>query len=331
MADFDLPREIERYASRICQDIRRGKKRQEVKREYIEHMEDATYRYMMRGMSDVEAFQAACDDLGDMDKMQTLLAVTHNGDGLSRWFKWMMGGAAVAGVVAAYALVENEIAKAWLELFLVLAAIAAGIWLLVEGYTWLRAICKRLNARKRVKAYAKANRLTFTTHKSAFLSLFKRSTTPEWVVETERRRYIISLMPTVRRLRVLHLHENGLYNYTKKGGFVLAAVPGNRFARLSHPMPVNQFGRYVGSDIELPRGLYRVPEINYADLHNAAKENVHILLLSPIPLDIDLCEGGRIRKIADGDRLPVLYGQATVFSVTGFIGYLSHGEVLHRG
>ncbi len=328
MADFDLSREIDRYAARICQDIRSGKRRREVKQEYVEHLEDATYRYMMRGMSDADAFAAACDDLGDMTKMQTLLSVTHNGDGLPRWFKWLCGGVAVAGVVAAYALVQNEIVKAWLELFLVLAAIAVGVWLVLEAYTWLRAIRKRLDAKKRVKAYAKSNGLAFAEHASSFKSLFKRSATPEWVVETERRRYIISLMPTVRRLRVLHLHENGLYNYTKKGGFVLAAVPGNRLARLSHPMPANLFGRYVGSDIELPRGLYRTPEISYADHHSADRENVHILLLSPIPLDIDLCEGGRIRKISDGDRLPALYGDAQVFSASGFIGFLSHGETM---
>ncbi len=328
MADFDLSREIDRYAARICQDIRSGKRRREVKQEYVEHLEDATYRSMMRGMSDADAFQAACDALGDMSGMQTLLGVTHNGDGLPRWFKWLCGGVAVAGVVAAYALVQNEIVKAWLELFLVLTAIAVGVWLVLEAYTWLRAIRKRLDAKKRVKAYAKSNGLAFAEHASSFKSLFKRSATPEWVVETERRRYIISLMPTVRRLRVLHLHENGLYNYTKKGGFVLAAVPGNRLARLSHPMPANLFGRYVGSDIELPRGLYRTPEISYADHHSADRENVHILLLSPIPLDIDLCEGGRIRKISDGDRLPALYGDAQVFSASGFIGFLSHGETM---
>ncbi len=328
MTDFDLPCEIDRYASRICQDIRRSRKRREVKLEYMEHLEDATYRYMMRGMTDTEAFQAACDALGDLSMMQTLLAVTHNGDGLPRWFKWLMGGATVTGAVTAYVLVQNEVAKAWLELFLVLTAIAVGTCLFVEGYTWLRAIRKRLDAKKRVKAYAKSNGLIFAEHASSLKSLCKRSATPEWVVETERRRYIISLMPTVRRLRVLHLHENGLYNYTKKGGFVLAAVPGNRLARLSNPMPMNLFGRYVGADIELPRGLWRTPKINYADYHSIDKENVHVLLLSPIPLDIDLCEGGRIRKLSDGDRLPALYGDAQVFSASGFIGFLSHGEAM---
>ncbi len=328
MADFDLSREIDRYAARICQDIRSGKKRREVKQEYVEHLEDATYRSMMRGMSDAEAFAAACDALGDMAGMQTLLAVAHNGDGLPRYLKWLCGGVAGAGVVAAYVLVQNEIVKAWLELFLTLAAIAVGVWLVLEAYTWLRAIRKRLDAKKRVKAYAKSNGLTFAEHASSLCSLFKRSATPEWVVETERRRYIISLLPTVRRLRVLHLHENGLYSYAKKGGFLLAAVPGNRLARLSNPMPVNLFGRYVGSNIELPRGLYRTPEINYADHHSADKENAHILLLSPILLDIDLCEGGRIRKLSDGDRLPALYGDAQVFSASGFIGFLSHGETM---
>ncbi len=332
MGDFDLSREIERYASRICQDIRRKRKREAVRREYIEHMEDATYAYMLQGMSDAEAFAAACEDLGSMAEMQTLLSLTHNGDGWPRWFKWFLGGVAAVGLVAAYVLVRHETVKAWLELLVVLAAITVGVCLLIEAYTWLRAIRKRLDARKRVKAYAKSNGLTFVEHASSFKSLFKRSVTPEWVVETERRRYIISLMPTVRRLRVLHLHENGLYNYTKKGGFLLTNVPWNRMAKLATP-PVyaNLFSRYVGATIELPRGLWRTPEISYTDFHSADKENAHILLLNPIPLDIDLCEGGRIRKISDGDRLPARYGDAQVFSVSGLIGHWTHGEEGRHG
>ncbi len=96
MADFDLSREIDRYAARICQDIRSGRKRRAVKQEYVEHLEDASDRYMMKGMSEEQALRAACEDLGDLSEMQTLLAVAHNGDGLLRWFKWVMG------VVAAF-------------------------------------------------------------------------------------------------------------------------------------------------------------------------------------------------------------------------------------
>ncbi len=57
MDDFDLPREIERYAQDIARTVRRVKARRAVTREYIEHLEDATYRYMIRGMTDAEALR----------------------------------------------------------------------------------------------------------------------------------------------------------------------------------------------------------------------------------------------------------------------------------
>lgn len=75
---FDLKSEIEKYASALTSDVFSPKKRAEIKREYIEHIEDAVYRYKISGMTDKEAFKKASEDIGNASKTRILLAAVHN-------------------------------------------------------------------------------------------------------------------------------------------------------------------------------------------------------------------------------------------------------------
>ena len=75
---FDLKSEIEKLANSLTADIFSPKKRAEIKREYIEHIEDAVYRYKISGMDDKEAFKKASEDMGDVSSTRFLLSEVHN-------------------------------------------------------------------------------------------------------------------------------------------------------------------------------------------------------------------------------------------------------------
>lgn len=308
MADFDLSREIDRYASRICQDIRSGKKRREVKREYVEHLEDATYQYMLRGMTDAEAFEAACDALGDMFKMQTLLAVAHNGDGLPRWFRWFLGFLSLCALAAGHLWAEQDAVRAASGFALTILLIGVFVRCLHESRLFVRALIKRKHAKMRIVHCAEENGLVFTEQKNPYLSLLVRSGTPEWVVDTPDCRYILSLFPTFRHRNRIHFYENGLYTVAKQSFFV------SRFA----------FGRYYTmQDAEFIRGIYHMPPIDFGRYHTPDKENIHVLLLNPIPFEIDFCRNGHVCKLHPNEAMSAPYGGARACSTSDLIRQLN--------
>ncbi len=318
MTDFDLGREIDRYATRIASDIRNRKKRLSVKEEYAEHLEDATDRYMKQGMTDAEAFAAACADLGSMAEMQTLLTVTHNGDGLPQWFSWFVGGMMLVGLGGAYCLAPWEPVRIWVGIAFGVAVIVGGVFLVREVALLIRAVTKRRSAKQRISRFAAERGMTVTQHKNPYVSLIKSTVTPEWVMESDRRRYIIHLFPTVHTRRILHLHESGLYTCPRRSMF---------FMRLSRGSVFFPMGLSDTPAVEQSRGMFRMPPVAYADFHRPDKENVHIFLLNPVPYDGDICEGGHIRKIFDGDRLPERYGNAFVFTASGFLAHLNAEKI----
>jgi len=76
--DFDLQGEIDRYTHKLCSGIHRKRRREEVCREYREHMEDEIYRLTLSGMSEAKAFKIACVDLGDPSDLRQILGGVHN-------------------------------------------------------------------------------------------------------------------------------------------------------------------------------------------------------------------------------------------------------------
>ena len=75
---FDLKKEIDKYTSKISYDIFSPKKRNEIKQEYADHIEDEVYQLQLLGMNEKEAFYKACENMGDESKTRFLLAEIHN-------------------------------------------------------------------------------------------------------------------------------------------------------------------------------------------------------------------------------------------------------------
>ena len=78
--DFDLDRELRRLTRALTASIRSQKQKNEVAREYEDHIHDAMQNYMLGGMREEEAFAAACEDLGDIDEIAATLGDIHNQD-----------------------------------------------------------------------------------------------------------------------------------------------------------------------------------------------------------------------------------------------------------
>ncbi len=192
------------------------------------------------------------------------------------------------------------------------------VYFVAELYLLIRACVKRISAERRIRQYAEAHEMTFTRQKSGVRTLLFRSHTPEWVVESPRRRYLVHLMPTLPTRRILYLHENGLYTYTRRSLFLM------RFAFGAHGgyMPT----WYPASDIERPRGIFCMPRIDYERFHAPDRENVHILLLSPIPFEVTYTGNGYHRRLNPKDALTEPYGYAHVCSASDFIRLLSFDD-----
>ena len=80
MADenFDLQKHIENLSEEIVSDIFSKRKKENVKKEYIDHIEDNVFNNLLLGMNELEAFQLARESLGDIEKIKFLLSETHN-------------------------------------------------------------------------------------------------------------------------------------------------------------------------------------------------------------------------------------------------------------
>ena len=331
--EFDLTGALDRLAARICRDIKSPKKRQMVAAELRAHLEDAAEDIMRRGNPPEVAFAELERSLGDTDKISTLLASVHNTRHIPALLPWLGGAALLGGAVYLYLTAESDVLRAWIGVGLQLLAMAAITALALAGVTWLRAIRKRASALRRLKQYVKENGGTLTRLRNGYRSLIVRGTSPELTVDMGDRRYILSLWATVQRRRTLHLQDNGIYSYDKHFGYMLASPGIAPYARFFRPKGMERdawFTWYHSEMVKLPEGAHLMPEVDYGSCFAPDKVNIPILVLNPIPLDVEICENGRVHKVAEGDTLPAALGGARLYSMSGFISLLEEIRIFGR-
>ncbi len=298
---------IERYARLLCRDIRNPRTRKAVTTEYIEHLEDTTAAYLRQGLPESDALHAALADLGDPERVQTLLVVTHNGDGLPQGFRWLMGLVGWCAAMAGHLLAEKDAVRTALGFVLAVGLTVLAWRCLHRLRLFVRALIKRKHAKMRLSRFAAENRMTFTEHKNPYLSLLFHSETPEWVVDTSDCRYILSLFPTFELHNKIHFHENGLYVTAKESGFL------SRFA----------FGRmHTMREAEITYGIFSMPSVDFERFHAQDRENIPILLLNPAPCEIDISRNGHVRRLHPDEAMPAPYGGARACSASDLIRQL---------
>ncbi len=319
---FNLNKSVESYAARIAGGVRSLKKRNRIKEEYAEHVFDMITEYQLGGMSEKEAFLRACEELGDESKIQGLMSVVHNKDRLPSWLRVSAYLLGVLVLVASYFLVENNTYRAWLllafQLALGTATIVAVYWL------WRFVVCVNIRSRayKKLKKYAKDNGFSLMKNRSVYMSLIKKTDTPELIFETDTQRYIINLWATLPKKKTLRLFDNGLYSYSDNVGYYVlftqngGLFPNNWWAFL--PKGVKYFPVWHSDVAELPRGMHLMPKIEWGKYENSHKENIKVLMLNPIPFGSFGIEKGREIKLGDDSR----FCDMRVWSASGFLSYL---------
>ncbi|MBQ8746925.1 MAG: hypothetical protein IJZ08_03555 [Clostridia bacterium] len=318
---FCIREAIDRYTARITRSIRSRRRRNEVRREYAEHIEDTVTEYMLSGMTEEEAFTRAKAELGDETKIGVLLQAVHNKDRLPALIRVPMYAIAFFAVLSAYFWIENRTFRAWylfLGEILMIAALVVGVCFL---FLFLRSICKRAGAYKRLKAYAKEHGYTLTKNSSVYASLLRKTTVPELTLDTGKVRYNINLWATVRKKKTLRLFDNGMYCYMGQVGYRLAFT--DRFRLTSVGMgSAARFMSYLPmfhSDLfEVPERLHLMPDIAWQKYERTGVENVRVLLLNPIPMAAVGLEKSLLKPLM---VLPSFCGMH-VNSSSGFLSYL---------
>ena len=328
--DFILNDAIDAFANHLTNEIKSSKKRQEVHREYAEHLEDAVYEYMLKGMTPQEAFRKACDDIGNTQTTATMLASVHNRGKLPRWVKYLCFAIIGCAFMFSPLFIKSEIFIAWHIFILELCIILLFYFGIYHLWLLIRAFAIRHQAIQSLRKYAQRNGHKLDISRP-YASLFRKTDEPEIIYETETQRYIMSLWATVRRKKTLHLTDFGFYSYSNNiGYFLVCGFFGNVGASLNlwDRLPKDSKWWYWNHHEiveEKPHDVSLMPCIEYESHSHPSKENVYVLLLNPIPFKVDFVENGVLRSGGDD----VKFGDVMMWSVSGFMSYMD-GRIMYE-
>jgi len=327
---FELQREIDRYTARITRPIRAARRRESVRREYAEYLEDAVQSRSAGGIGEEEAFRETLAALGDEDKITELLAAVHNKHRIPTVLCSLLLAAAAVLLGASYFLIDSRAYRAWFLLILQLVCLAG---LCAAGYYLVRlAVCLhiRLQALRKIGKYAADHGMRFIKRRNSCRSLFTKTEDPEWILETDSKRYIFYLWGTVKKRKTLCLLANGLYTYSDNVGYaMLFTQPGWLFhSGWWGALPAGtQYLPFWKSELtQIPRGMRLMPEIRWSEAERPDRENVRVLLLNPVPFQVMAVEGGVRRKLGDDDT----FCGMRIWSAAGFLSWIKGERLAER-
>lgn len=334
MTDFEgyaLKDEILRYTHRLVADIRSSRKREAVREEYAAHIEDAMTAYMLGGMTEEAAFARVCEELGKPTMIAELLAVTHNRDPLPSFVKWLFLATAVLALALTYVLVDNRVLRAWIALVFQLSVLVLGIFGIYLSYRLLHALRARRGTLRKLRAFAEAHGLTLTVRKRGMRGLLAPTPYADVTLDTPARRYVLTLWGTLYGKRHLHLTDIGLYRYSAVIGYanLLTRVHALLHSGAPGALPKGfEYFSIMHTDlVDVPRGMHLLPKVDFEEWEHPEKENVRVLLLSPVPFRTSALVGGRENELHDGDT----FDGCTVYSTVGFLSYLNGERIRTDG
>ena len=189
-------------------------------------------------------------------------------------------------------------------------------------YRYARAILKRIIFFAKIKVFCKVQGIHINKTAPLFISIFKNTKSPELLLETEEKRYILKYFtPSIVKNINLNFITPNDYFLTSVKGFVLITRNAGALIRTSFFKPKNiesTFLKLTHTEVhERIKGQKFLPSPNYEKYHSDNKVTENILIINPIPLNIKYVHVNRFEPLLAGDE----YGKFKVFSTNEFYLY----------
>ena len=214
-------------------------------------------------------------------------------------------------------LYTKTVIQSWLTLILTIAGIVLALFIVLRLAVYGRAFLKRFSLMRRLKKVCRTQGISCTVLSSPYRSLFRRTGTPELILQKDKKTFALQLFPCV--------FFKDTYLFDRDG----------KYHTISNFNPIYLNLRYytIGinpdtmSDVLLPMTLqYRNETIRQTrrtrfavpDLGDAAP----LLCFNPIPCEIRKVTSNGREMVCDGDTICGY----TVYSGTGLLKMLSGTE-----
>ena len=194
----------------------------------------------------------------------------------------------------------------WAVFLLQLFILIFGILFFMYVWRNLRVILKRARAVSNFRAVCDKNNIKLEKKSSLYKSLFKDTTEPELVIETDETKYVIKLFnpAVIKNINVTFLSPSE-YIVTKANGYILVSKnmywlfitnlfrPKNISSRFFIPVHTMQY--------ETVKGIKSFPKINFEE-KPSEKKTVNVLMFNPVPLNIKYVDKSHTRQLLSGDK-----------------------------
>lgn len=316
---FNLNDEIEAYAKHITLDIKPTKRQKLIKAEYIAHIEDATYRYMLKGMDEKTAFKKACSELGDIGKMQRMLTIAHKRDKLVLVllpiiYIICLNVAFLPMYLSNYKL--DYATEQWVTIISSFTTIGLLFSILKRSHKYVRALLKRKSLIKRIKRICRDKALYLKYGFNFYTSIFGKSSTPEVTIISSEKIYKIKMFACLRKKDIYTLTSPNSFFTTSNVNPIFVeyhyptmAITKNRDSNLYLSPFYKSRNSYV-RDVEL------TPEIE----QEVSANTVNILCINPIAVKIEVVRTNKAEEVFDGEE----FKGYTVYSGNALCDFLKN-------
>ena len=281
--------EIENAVRHICRGIQSKKARKDAEVEYTEHVEDHAYRLLLRGIPEEKAVAMALESLGDSDNLCHMLCAVHNRvpPDLNRKLLWLgarfLAAFFVHAVMTGFKLPEN-----YPILWLIPVLIVTGL----APFRYLRSLILRVKQTSRIRRVCRQKRFPLRRMASPTLSVFFTARRPEWVIETGSRTYYVHFLAVHDRHAVMRLLDSFAYTLTTTHG---------QGARFIDQAPRRFNSLRTGDQTYETQSQHNIYFPISAD--SAAGKVDRVLLLNPVPSEIQYLKGTTFEHVGNGDRV----------------------------
>ncbi len=307
MSESISPRALEdirQAVYRICRGIRPRKARLYAEIEYEEHVEDHVYRLLLQGVPEDKAVTLALDALGDPENLCHMLCSVHNRVPANLDTKLLWLGARflaaffVHGIMTGFKLLEN-----YPILWLIPVLIVTGS----APFRYLRSLVIRVKQTSRIRRVCRQKGFTLRRMASPILSVFFTARRPEWVIEADSRTYCVHFLAIHDRHAVMRLLDSFAYTLTTTHG---------QGARFIDRAPRRFNSLRTGDQTYETQSQHNIYFPVSAD--SFAGEVERVLLLNPVPSEIQYLKGTTFEHAGNGDRV---FG-FTLFDAKSFVELL---------